>query len=122
MSVTLRALLVVLSLVFFAAVVRLVARGRLQLKYSLLWMLLSIVMLLCALFPGLVARIAYLVGIQTPSNLVFLAGLGLLMVICMSLTIIVSWQTNDIRLLVQSVALLEKRVKELEDRCERPTE
>ena len=112
MSITLRVVLIVFALAFFFEIFKLVSRGKLQLKYSLLWMVLSLALMLCAVFPDLVGYFSDFLGIEAPSNLVFLIAIVALVGICLSLTAIVSWQSRDIRLLIQRVALLEKRLGE----------
>lgn len=79
-------------------------------KYSLMWMLLALVLLVCAVFPQVVFFFSDVLGFNAPSNFVFLVGLFLLMGIVLSLSIIVSWQARYIRGLVQKVSLLEKRI------------
>lgn len=114
MSLTLRVALIVASLVFIIEVVRLVRRERLQLKYSLMWMALSVVVLLCAIFPNAMGFVSSALGVGVASNFVFLAGFVILIGICLSLSVIVSWQAKDIRCLVQQVALLNKRLEDEE--------
>ena len=114
MSLTLRVALVAASLVFIVEVVRLVRRERLQLKYSLMWMALSVVVLFCAIFPNAVGFVSDALGVGTASNFVFLAGFVILIGVCLSLSVIVSWQAKDIRCLVQQVALLNKRLEDEE--------
>lgn len=113
MTMTLRVVLLVLSVVLFGAVVRMVARDRLQLKYSLLWLLLAVALVVCALFPGIVSWFARLVGVELTSNFVFIAGFVFLIAVCLSLSVIVSWQARSIRLLVQRVALMNEEMDEL---------
>ncbi|MDD2588022.1 MAG: DUF2304 domain-containing protein [Atopobiaceae bacterium] len=110
MTSVLRVLLLIFAVCFLLAIIRLVKNGRLQLKYSLLWMFLAGVLVICAVFPGLVGACANALGVGLASNFVFLVGLILLMGITLSLTVIVSWQARDIRSLVQRLALLEKRI------------
>ena len=112
MSLTLQVLLVAFSVIFFVAIIRLIKQGKLQLKYSLLWLALSLLLLVCALFPGFVSACANSLGVGLASNFVFMVGLVCLVGICLSLTVIVSWQSRDIRQLVQRIALLEKRLGE----------
>lgn len=116
MSLLLQATTVILCLLFFLFTVRLVAKGRLQLKYSLMWMVLAIVLLLCALFPQVVFSLALLLGFETPANFIFVVAIFFLLLISLSLSIIVSWQANYIRNLVQTVALMRKDVEEKEQR------
>ncbi|WP_324248894.1 DUF2304 domain-containing protein [Eggerthella lenta] len=81
---------IVLCVAFFAYVVHLVARERLLLKYSLLWMALTIAILLCALFPQPLYSISSLLGFETPSNFIFFIGLFFLLAISLSLSSIAS--------------------------------
>lgn len=107
MSVALRIFLLAIAVVFLIEVFRLVSAGKLQLKYSLLWMLLSLVLIICAVFPGLVYACSDLLGFQSPSNFVFLVSIIGLLGICLSLTAIVSWQARDIRQLIQRITLMQ---------------
>ena len=86
-----------------------------NLRYALTWLLMAFVMLLVAVFPQIITAISRLLGVASDVNTVFvLQGLFVLLIL-LSLTSIVSKQTNRIRKLAQTQALLEKRVRELED-------
>ena len=76
---------IILCVAFFAYVVHLVARERLLLKYSLLWMALTVVIVLCALFPQPLYSISSFLGFETPSNFIFFIGLFFLLAISLSL-------------------------------------
>lgn len=108
MTIHLRIALIALTLIFLFVIVRQIAKGRLQLKYSLLWFALGIALLLCALCPGLVEWCSLVLGIGVPSNFVFLVGIVFLLGICLSLCVIVSKQGKYIRTLTQRLAILEK--------------
>lgn len=113
MSIALRILLLAIAMVFLIEVFRLVSDGKLQLKYSLLWMLLSLILIICAIFPGIVSAFSGLLGFQTSSNFVFLVSIVGLLGICLSLTAIVSWQARDIRQLIQRVTLMQEDLDNL---------
>ena len=119
MSIVLQVVLIIGTVAFLLAVLRSVRHGHLDLKYSLLWLLLGVLLLLCAIFPGIVVFFTGLLGIGLPSNFVFMAGLLCTLVICMSLTRIVSGQDRKIRSLIQHVSLLEKRLADA-DRAAAP--
>lgn len=112
MGLAIRVCLGVVSVAFCIYVLRLVARGRLLLKYSLLWLLLCLALLVCALFPGIVYTVSGLFGILAPSNFVFLVAIAILFVIALSLSVVVSKQVNSIKNLTQHVAILEKELWE----------
>jgi hypothetical protein len=111
MTPALRILLIIIALAFLIEVFRLVSAGKLQLKYSLLWMLLSAVLIVCSIFPGIVYFFSDLLGFQAPSNFVYLVSIVGLLGICLSLTVIVSWQARDIRKLIQEVTLMQDNLK-----------
>jgi len=60
--------------------------------------------------------IAGLLGFELASNALFSLLLGFVIVILLSLTAIVSRQSERIKTLVQTTALLEKRIRELEEK------
>ena len=88
---------IILCVAFFAYVVHLVARERLLLKYSLLWMALTVVIVLCALFPQPLYSISSFLGFETPSNFIFFIGLFFLLAISLSLSSIASKQALMIK-------------------------
>lgn len=100
----------VLSVLFAIFVVVLISRGRLQLKYSLLWLLLCLLMIVAAIWPTPVYQLSALLGFESPSNFIIVIGMLLMLAILLSLTVIVSWQSGYIRELVQEVALLKKEM------------
>ena len=113
MPLVLRIALIVLSLVFLVIIVRLVIKKRLMLKYSMLWMLTALVVLIIAIFPEIAFFLADLIGIKTSSNLVIFVALGLLLLICLSQSIVISRQTVNERKNIQEIALLKKEIETL---------
>ncbi len=75
-------------------------------------------MILIAVFPQILNSIFNILGIQVYSNGIFAILLFFFMVILMSITSIVSILNHKVRSLTQEVALLEKRIRELENKDE----
>ena len=96
---------------FLLYVIRLVSKGKLLLKYSLLWIFLCGAVLICDLFPGIVYFVSDAVGFVTPSNFTFLVAIVLLLLICLSLSVAVSRHVMAVKNLTQRVALLEKQLE-----------
>lgn len=118
MKLILQLSLIVCSVIFLAVIVHFLAKKRLNLRYSLVWLGAGLGMLAIAVFPQIVKVVGGLIGIDTPVNTVFLfAGMFMLLII-FTLTIIVSHMNNRIYRLTQMQAILEKRVRELESICE----
>lgn len=108
-----RIALIITSLAFIFVIARLVKRKQLTMKYSLLWIILLFVILLCAVFPVIPYRISDLLGFETPANFIFLVAIFFLLAIALSLSIIVSKQQRKITTLIQELAILENKLESL---------
>ena len=113
---TLRVTLIVVLIIYFAIILKLLKDKSLSLKYTLVWIFSGICMFILVLFPGLLLHMLRMLGIQGYMNGFFLFCIGFIMMILMSITSIVSRQNQKIRRLTQENALLEKRIRELEDK------
>ena len=109
-STTLRIVMLVAVAVYFYLVLRLLKKKSLNLKYTLLWLLSGIIML-----PQILNGFATAVGIYEPTNALFAVIFFCIIIILMSLTAIVSKLNEKSKRLIQSIALLEKRVRILEN-------
>ena len=116
MSYTLRIVLIVGIIIYYFIVVRLLKKGRLTLKYSLLWLLMGVVMAILVIFPHLLKIVCDALGIVYGMNGLFTCAIVFLLMLSMALTAIVSKQTDRINNLVQESALLEKRIREIEEK------
>lgn len=112
MSITLQAAMLLAVGLYFFLLLRLLKKKSLNLKYTLLWIFSGILMLVLALFPGLLSVVAKLIGVYAPTNALFALILFCVIMILMSLTAIVSKLNERVKRLSQAYALLEKRVRE----------
>ena len=74
------------------------------------------------IFPQLLVYLVRMLGIESPMNGLFVLCIGFIIIILMALTSIVSRQTMKIRILIQENAMLEKRLRELEEAGRKHTE
>ena len=65
-------------------------------------------------FPELTVRFVHLIGMQDNMNGLYIMCLAFIMMILMTLTSIASRQQMKIRVLIQEISMLEKRIRELE--------
>jgi len=106
----------VLGILFYLFIlIVLIIRKKINVRYSILWFSVAGVMLVLAIFPQLIAIMAEFMGIASPANLVFVFQGFFVLLIVIYLTSIVSWLTNRLHRIVQTQALLEKRLRDLED-------
>lgn len=101
-------------LAFLAVLIILLRKNRLSLKYSLLWLFSGIVLLVLSLFPGLLDSFSRLIGVYSSVNALFAVLIGCIILLMISFTAIVSKEKKEIVRLVQEMALLENRLRELE--------
>lgn len=115
MSNTLRYVMLIGVLFYFYCIFYFLKKKSLSLKYSLLWITTGIIMGVIALFPQIIYVFVELIGIQTPVNGLYAICIFMMMLILISLTSIVSKQTERIKNLTQYIAILEKDVREITD-------
>jgi hypothetical protein len=99
-------------------VFELVRERRLMERYSLLWMLASLILLLLAMFSGTLAKLASLVGIATPSNALFALGLGFATFMLLHFSVSFSKLSDQNKVLAQKLAATEERLRRMEQDAE----
>lgn len=111
---TLRVALLIAIFLYFVLLFVLLRKRSLSLRYTLLWLVCGLLMLLVTLFPQILTSFTRLVGIELISNALFAVLFFCIIIILVSLTSINSKQSETIKRLVQETALLEERVRKLE--------
>lgn len=114
LSERLQIVLIITIILYFVIMCYFLKNKALSLKYTLLWLFAGAVMGILVAFPDLLIFFNRLIGIQGNMNGLFIWAIAFILCILLALTSIVSRQNNRIRQLVQTIARLEKRVRELE--------
>lgn len=106
--------LILISVLFILVVIFMIIyfikKDKIKVKYSIIWLLLFVILLVCILIPGFLYLLTNILGFNTPSNMIFSMLLAVLVIISISLTGIVSSQDKKIRLLIQEVSILKKNI------------
>lgn len=108
-------LIIVATIFIFAIIIftlYFTKKEKIKVKYAILWLLLFGFLFVFMVIPGLLEWFTSLLGFQMSSNMVFSLLLGVLVIINISLTGIVSSQDKKIRLLVQEVSMMKKKLKD----------
>lgn len=111
---TLRISLIAAVICYFIAILYFLKQRALNLKYTLLWLVAGLVMGVLVAIPELLVKIIRIFGIQDNMNGLFIFMIGFIILILLSLTSIASRQNSKLRTLTQELAIMEKRVRELE--------
>ena len=115
-AVVLLLIILVSMATFRSPAVALLKRGLMSVKYSLLWLALAVGLVIAAAFPYVVYVLRDLLDIEMPVNLVFLLMFCFVLVVLLSLSIAISQLADKCKRLTQANAMLEKRVRDLEEK------
>lgn len=102
-----------LALAIVAVVVEMLRRKKLREKYAVLWLIVGVATLVLAAFPRLLNIVAEFVGVQLPSNLLFIMSILMLLGVCLHLSWEISVVEDETRTLAEEVAILRSQVESL---------
>lgn len=111
MNSILRGALIICALLMLVFVTRKVRKSQFDTADSLFWLFLSGCLLIVAIFPGIAYFFSNLLGIQSPSNFVFLAMIGLLMIREFTIQAQLSQLRRKTATLAQEIALRESETR-----------
>lgn len=112
MNISLRLGLIIVSLILLLIVLSSLKKETIPVKYALIWILSSFIILLIGIFPQIFMWTSNFLGFVTMSNMVIGMFIFILLIINMSLTIIVSGQKKKIALLIQEVSMLKEQMND----------
>ena len=104
---------VVVTALMLGIVLELVRRRRLVERYALLWMTVAFALLILAVWTDLLSWASDLVGIDVPSNALFLAAFGVAFLLLLHFSVATSRLGEESKILAQEVARLDHEVREL---------
>ena len=112
---TLRITLSVAVICYFILILYYLKKRMLELKYTLLWLAAGVVMGIMIFSPEILVWFVRLLGIESNMNGLYVLCIAFIIAILMTLTSIVSRQAMKIRILIQEMSMMEKRIRELEN-------
>ena len=95
MQVTLRVALVIYALILFIVVTHLLKKEKLPEKYTILWYIFSLVILLIGIVPQFLEIISKSFGFEVLSNFVIGVLITLLTIMCLALSIMIAKQKKN---------------------------
>ncbi|MDO4787551.1 MAG: DUF2304 domain-containing protein [Johnsonella sp.] len=112
MTLMLRAVLLIGSVMAGVSVIHRIRKSRLQIEDALFWVCFSGALILIAVFPGLIYRLAIFSGTKSPANLLYLIIIAVLILKIFSMSLQISALNGKISKLVQDIALKEEAGRE----------
>lgn len=119
MTGSLRLGLLLASMGVFVVIILSVVKKRLNIRYSIVWLLWALMSLVMAVFPEIFYSLSDLLGIQMPVNTVFLIMTALLYALTFYVYIMISKHNEEIIKLTYEVASLKKELEEIKEKNER---
>jgi len=89
-------------------------RGQLRERHALWWVLLGVIGLAVTLFPGLLDRLATLLGVGIPINLAFFGAIVVLFFVNVQHAKELTRLEERVRTLAEQTALLDDRLRQFE--------
>lgn len=115
MTITLRIILMIISIVTFLYVMRRINKAKIQIADSIFWIFFSIILLIFGLFPNIINYLKLVFGISDPTNCLFFLIIGALLVKTFGLSIKVSQLENKLVELIQSYGIDHTDILEIDD-------
>jgi hypothetical protein len=97
------------ALLVILVVLRLVVRRRLLVKYAALWLIMSVVLVVVALVPGLLGKASDLLGFAVAANLLFFGGFVVLLLVTVQLSVELTAVERRLQRLAEELALMRER-------------
>lgn len=103
---------ILLSVGLIILIFELVRRRKLREECSWLWMLTGVVILILAVWYDLLVFITRLIGAALPASTLFFFGVFFLILINLYFSVKISTLTDQIKKLIQELAILTERVED----------
>src|SRR3954451_12279634 len=104
-----RILAIIVAVLFLVLILDLVRRRKLEERYTVVWFVAGLALLLLAVVPGVLGWLAARAGISDTNAALFTITLFVAGLMLLNLTVVVSRQAGQITRLSQEVAILRSR-------------
>lgn len=108
MSLMLRTVLIVASVLTMLVMMYQIRRAKVQIEDSIFWLAFAFMLIIFSIFPGVVYWLSYRIGTMAPSNFIFLLIIFLILYRLFKMTLRVSQLESRIQDLIQKQALDEE--------------
>ncbi len=99
----------VAGLVIYSVVVWLVLRGRLNVRFSGLWLMVGLLVAVLAVAPELLTRLSRFLGFSIPSNFLFFIAVVFLSLLSLQVSMSITSLDKKVQRLAEEIAILRER-------------
>ncbi len=115
MSLVLRILLIIASVLVLAFVLKKIRKTQLYIDDAIYWIVFSFLLVVISIFPQVAVWASELLGIESPANFVFLFVLFIVLIKLFQISIELSVQKHRLNRLVQKLAIMDAEQRENEN-------
>ncbi|MCX6213636.1 DUF2304 domain-containing protein [Spirosoma sp.] len=109
--ITIQIISLLSALLFLLFIFRLIVKGKLREEYSILWIVCTVILIIFSIWRKGLEQISLALGVFYPPSLIFLGAIFAIIIFLVHLSVVVSRQQNQIKVLTQEVALLRNELK-----------
>ncbi len=113
MNTRLQIIMISASLLFLIYIILMLRNKKIELKYTLAWLLAGLSLLIVAIFPSVLRTLSDLLNIVEPVNTLFLCIIFFMLLIIFTLTIALSRNASRVKTLTQEIGILKLELRKL---------
>ena len=99
----------IVAILFFLVIISMIVKDRLKIKYSVLWILFSVILIIISFNINLVENMSKLLDIYYAPATIFLFAITFLIIYILHLSIVVTSQEKYIVNIVQEISMLKEK-------------
>lgn len=107
---------VIFSIILILFIINLVRKDKLDEKYSILWIIASLVILIVSIFPNIIIVIANKFNVYYPPSLMFLFSIIILGTYIVHISTVITKQNKMIVKLTQELGILKEKIEKSEEK------
>lgn len=111
MDIRTRLFLIVGSLVFFIILISILKKSKISIDMATLWIVFAIGMIVIAVFPEVVYFFTSLIGIESPTNAVYLVVIFVMLILIFYLFMKTSVLENKLNKMIENFAIDKEKHK-----------
>jgi hypothetical protein len=114
MNIRLQIIMVIASALFLGFVVIMIKNKKIELKYTLTWLLTAAAFIVLSIFPETLVLLSQLLNIKEPVNTLFLSIIFFMLLIIFTLTLALSRNASRVKTITQEIGIIKMELSRLE--------
>lgn len=114
MTLTLRIVLFIFTIVYILLVIKKIKKRQLQISFALFWLISGGILVIILIFPNIIDILSNNMGFKTPSNMLFVLSIFIAYYLIFGFTAKLSQEYKKNIVLIQEISILKKRIENIE--------